>query len=111
MFILFYLFIFQSYKDQKIISDLERKNLIVFNFTDNNSKLFLNNSIYSKDKLRINSSVWSDKNMGVGNFNREYYFLKDKDTMSIVCISCGKAENYYYFKNLEYGKGNYELKI
>ncbi|ELY2018411.1 hypothetical protein SL053_002336 [Flavobacterium psychrophilum] len=110
-----YLFIYslliQSCKSQVIISDLERKNIIVFDFIRNDSRLIGEKSIYSKDELIINSSIWSGEDMGVGNFKREYYFVKNKDTMSMICGSCGKAGNYYYFKNIEFQKGNYEFKI
>lgn len=111
--ILFYYFIVMittSCKSQQKIIDLKSKDILVFNLY--NDSIHFINSNYNQNTNLSNHNIMITQNWsGYGShyFNKEYIFYKDKDTMNIKCF-CGQERN-YYFKNLGFKKGNYELKF
>ena len=52
------------------------------------------------------TNKWTNDFMSIEKY---YSFIKQRDTMNISC-RCGQERN-YYFKNLGFKKGNYELKF
>jgi hypothetical protein len=105
-----YLFIIQSCNAQKHDTvDIKRKNLLVFNLLNDNIKLSLRESIYSKNKTIVTSSIWANEDMGTGFFARKFIFIQKNDTMYLICNYCGRGGHNYYFKNLKFQKGGYEI--
>ncbi len=118
-------FTFSSCSAQKVVN-LKSKDVLVFNFKTDDVRLAKfyakvynqdgtyketiesseNEEISNKENLVI-TQEW--KPMGYGYYQKKYSFILDKDTMNISC-KCGQFQN-YYFKNLDFKKGNYELKF
>ena len=122
--ILYYLIIIlsiSSCKGQKIIIESKSKDIIVFEFEENNVKhisvkkkylntkgiIPLNTTIYNKNKIIIITQRW--QGYGTGHFDKIYSFAKEKDTMNIHCL-CGQERN-NYFKDIQFQKGDYELNF
>lgn len=105
-----YLFILQACNAQKSDTvDIKRKNLLVFNLLNDDMKLSLRESIYSKNKAIVISTNWSNEDMGTGFFIRKITFIRKNDTMNLVCNYCGRGGHNYYFKKLKFQKGDYEI--
>ncbi|MDN3674489.1 hypothetical protein QWY99_15720 [Flavobacterium branchiarum] len=101
---------FFSCKAQKRIIETKSKDVILFNieksfFSILNNKY--NQKVYGGNDFLIFTQNWSA--LGYNYFNKEYSFTQAQDTMNIKC-NCGQERN-YFFKNLEFKKGNYELRI
>jgi hypothetical protein len=98
-----------SCKSQQRIIDLESKDIIIFNFKDDT--VGFSNNKYN-ESIIINCNVVITQNWsGYGShyFKKEYNIVKQQDTMNIKCF-CGQERN-YYFKNIEFKKGIYELEF
>lgn len=106
----FCLFIIQSCNAQKNYTvDIKRKNLLVFNVLNDDMKLSLRESVYSRNKTIITSTIWANEDMGTGFFMRKFIFIQQNDTMNLICNYCGRGGHNYYFKNLKFQKGDYEI--
>jgi hypothetical protein len=127
--ILMYCFIIlsiNSCKAQSIHIDLDTKDLIVFEFDSkvNLAKFYTkvynedgsfkeeiyaseNKEVYNKRKIVVITQEW--RNYGYGYFEKSYIFIRNKDTMNLKCIS-GQETNFYY-KDILFQKGNYELQF
>jgi hypothetical protein len=105
---------FSSCKGQKTLIESKSKDIIVFEFEDNNVKSLknkkhitslANDEIFNNNKIIIITQRW--KGYGTGHFDKTYSFIKEKDTMNIYCI-CGQEAN-RYIQNIRFQKGNYKL--
>lgn len=126
IYILLISFVFTSCKSQTII-ETKSKDVLIFEFKNDNIKLAryytkvyhqdgtyeaiveasANKEIFNKQNISIITQEWQA--IGSNYINKRYSFIQQKDTMTIKCI-CGQERN-YYFKNLEFKKGNYELNF
>nr|WP_315239265.1 hypothetical protein [uncultured Flavobacterium sp.] len=130
LFLCLFLCLFlQSCKGQSIIVDSEKDNdVIIFNLSNYDVSLInlpekhylpdtkrywetnpkFNTEIYSKNKFVIFKQRW--QNIGYGYGEKYYNFINSKkDTMNIKCF-CPQETN-YFFKNLEFRKGKFELSF
>ncbi|MBS7230528.1 hypothetical protein KHA90_05790 [Flavobacterium psychroterrae] len=75
-YLFIYLFIIQVCNAQKSDTvDIKRKNLLVFNLLNDDMKLSLRESIYSKNKAIVISTIWANEDMGTGFFVRKFTFI------------------------------------
>lgn len=116
IFILTFIIFTFSFNYQKKIIECKKKDLLIFEFEKNNTtknnKLILKDNgknimVYNKNNFILATQLWLG--YGSGHFDKKYSFIVNKDTMNIEC-ECGQERN-YYFKNLDFKKGNYELKF
>ncbi|MFV0531967.1 MAG: hypothetical protein ACK5MD_11105 [Flavobacteriales bacterium] len=125
-YIILTIFTLSSCSAQKIIN-AKSKDVLVFNFKKENviltkfyAKVYNQDGTYktaveSSENREVNSkgnfSIITQDWQALGNhyYQKKYSFVLEKDTMNISC-KCGQERN-YYFKNLEFKKGNYELKF
>lgn len=118
--------IFTSCNAQKSI-DTASKDVLVFEFTHENitlakyySKVYNrdnsykktieaseNKEIFNKNNISIITQEW--KTIGSKYYQKKYTFIQQKDTMTIHC-NCGQERN-YYFKNLPFKNGNYNVSF
>ncbi|MDN3674487.1 hypothetical protein QWY99_15710 [Flavobacterium branchiarum] len=107
---LFITLILFSCKAQKRIIETKSKDVILFNI-ENSFFSILNNkynqNVYSGNDFLIFTQNWTA--LGYNYFNKEYLLIRAEDTMNIKC-NCGQERN-FFFKNLEFQKGNFELII
>jgi len=126
---LFYCFILlniSSCKAQSKPINLNTKDLIVFEFdtkvmlAKSPSKVYNENGsfkeeinssenkeVYNKQDKFVLTQEW--QSYGYNYFEKNYIFIKNKDTMKLKCIS-GQESNFYY-KDILFQKGNYELQF
>ncbi len=99
-----------SCKSQSSIIELDNKDLVIFKFRKDSISI-LNNKyvteIYNNQRKLVVTQEW--RNYGYGYFEKNYIFIKNKDTMNLKCIS-GQETNFYY-NNILFQKGNYELQF
>ncbi|AZA76556.1 hypothetical protein EG347_02950 [Chryseobacterium sp. G0186] len=118
--------IFTSCNAQKAI-DTSSKDVLVFEFINENitlakyySKVYNRDNSYKKTiEASENKEIFNDHNIsiitqewktiGSKYYQKKYTFIQQKDTMTIHC-NCGQERN-YYFKNLPFKKGNYNLSF
>jgi len=111
--ILFYCFIvlsISSCKAQSTPIDLDTKDLIVFKFKKDSINIVNNKyvtEIYNKQDKLVLTQEWVG--YGYRYFEKSYIFIKNKDTMNLKCIS-GQGSN-FYFKDILFQKGDYELRF
>lgn len=95
-----------SCSTQNTIIDATKKDIVLFNFSENN--ISLPQGIYNSENYSV---VINDRYLVGSRYGKYNYTLikNKKDTMNIKCY-CGQEEN-IYFKNLKFTKGNYELSF
>ena len=118
------LFTFSCKAQDKVI-ETKSKDVLIFKFKSDNIQLAKfyskvhnednsykktiesseNKEIYNNSNIIIITQEW--QGYGSHYFDKEYSFVLAKDTMNIKC-KCGQNKK-YFFKNLEFKKGNYEL--
>ncbi|WP_298545898.1 hypothetical protein [uncultured Aquimarina sp.] len=120
------LLITSSCKAQSTVIDLDSKDLIVFEFNykvelakfytkvyneDGTFKKEIesseNKEVYNKQKTIIITQEW--QGYGSRYFDKKYLFIRNQDTMAISC-NCGQEAN-FYFKDISFQKGHYELQF
>jgi hypothetical protein len=112
---------------QKTIVETKSKDILVFGFNHDNVNLInIPESFYIPDKkiyhtidAKYNKEVYNKKGLlvltqnwtGYGShyIDKKYSFIQNQDTMSIAC-KCGQEQN-YFFRNLEFQKGKFELSF
>ena len=90
--------------------DLKRKDVIAFNFSENDIKLL--ESIYDQEIYNHNGIIVFKRNwvnIGKDYFEKQFVFVKQLDTMKISC-NCGQGKN-LYFKNIKFKKKAIKIEL
>lgn len=92
--------------------DVDRQDILVFNFIE--PDILFPDITYETKEIYRDRNIIGLRNRWLGGYgasyiNKRFRFTQDSDTM-IVVINCSQ-ENNFYFKNMEFKKGNYKIWI